>query len=133
LAYQLKEAFRAAMAIGRSGDVEVFAVCLAIFDTWCRASKLSAFVTLANSLRSWRAEIVNYARSGGASNAFAESINHLIKNQKRQAPGYATWTGFRGQILWTFGEVVDPNTGEILPLRAIPRGQGTAYLQPSFA
>ena len=130
LAYELKEAFRAMMAIGRSGDVELFAVCLAIFDTWCRASKLSAFITLANSLRSWRAEIINYARTGGASNAFAEALNHLIKNQKRQAHGYATWQGFRCQILWAFGEVVDPETGEILPLRLVPRGQGATCQQP---
>ena len=79
-AYELKEEFRAAMAIGRAGDVEGFAAALDIFDTRCRASKLAPFKTLANSLRSWREEILNYARTGGASNAFAESLNHLIKN-----------------------------------------------------
>ena len=66
-------------------------------------------------------------------NAFAESLNHLIKNQKRQAHGYATWAGFKGQILWCFGEVVDPETGEILTLRSIPRGAGARYHQPQFA
>ena len=130
LAYQLKEAFRAAMDIAKTGDTELFETCLEIFDSWCRTSKLAAFVTLANSMRSWRTEIVNYARTGAASNAFAESINHLIKNQKRQAHGYPNWTGFRCQILWCFGEVVDPNTGEIRLLRSIPRGQGATYLQP---
>jgi transposase len=133
LAYELKEAFRAAMDIAKSGDAEAFEICLEIFDAWCRASKLSAFVSLANSLRSWRTEIVNYARTGAASNAFAESVNHLIKNQKRQAHGYPTWAGFRGQILWCFGEVVDPNTGEIRLLRSIPRGEGANYWQPQFA
>jgi transposase len=133
LAYELKEAFRAAMAIGKTGDVDTFTICLGVFDAWCRASKLSPFVTLANSLRSWRNEIINYARTGGASNAFAEAINHLIKNQKRQAHGYNTWTGFRGQVLWSFGEVVDPETGEVVPLRSIPRGHGATYLQPQFA
>ena len=72
-AYQLKEAFRASMDIAKTGDAELFEICLEIFDTWCRASKLAAFVTLANSMRSWRAEIVNYARTGAASNAFAAS------------------------------------------------------------
>jgi transposase len=129
-AYELKEAFRAAMAIGRAGQVEDFVVSLVVFDTWCRASKLSAFVSLANSLQTWRREILNYARTGGASNAFAEALNHLIKNQKRQAHGYATWQGFRCQILWAFGEVIDPNTGEVRPLRFIPRGQGANHLQP---
>ncbi|MCA1681719.1 MAG: ISL3 family transposase [Acidimicrobiales bacterium] len=133
LAYELKEEFRAAMAIGKAGDVEGFAVALNTFDTRCRASKLAPFKTLANSLRSWREEILNYARTGGASNAFAESLNHLIKNQKRQAHGYATWAGFKGQILWCFGEVVDPETGEILTLRSIPRGEGARYHQPQFA
>jgi hypothetical protein len=74
-----------------------------------------------------------YARTGGASNGFAEAINHLIKNQKRQAHGYPSWTGFRGQILWCFGEAVDPETGEIVPLRSIPQGQGARYIQPRFA
>ena len=130
LAYELKEAFRAAMAIGRSGDVDNFIIALDLFDTWCRASKLAPFHSVANSLRSWREETINYARSGGASNAYAEALNHLIKNQKRQAHGYTTWEGFRAQIIWTFGEVIDPANGEILPLRTIPRGQGARYHQP---
>jgi len=133
LAYELKEAFRAAMAIAKGGDVESFTICLEIFDTWCRASKLPAFKTLANSLRSWRVEIINYARTGGASNGFAEAINHLIKNQKRQAHGYRSWDGFRAQMLWCFSEVVDPETGEIVPLRSLPRGEGATYIQPQFA
>ena len=118
------------MVIGRSGDVENFTIAIDIFDAWCRASKLAPFKTLANGLRSWREEIINYARTGGASNAFAEALNHLIKNQKRQAHGYGTWEGFRSQMIWAFGEVVDPDTGEILPLRTIPRGQGARYIQP---
>jgi transposase len=133
VAYELKEAFRAAMAIAKTGDVDTFAVCLAVFDTWSRASKLSPFVSLANSFRSWRKEIINYARTGGASNAFAESLNHLIKNQKRQAHGYGSWNGFRSQMLWVFGDVIDPDTGEVRPLRSIPRGEGTRYFQPLFA
>ena len=133
VAYELKEAFRAAMAIAKTGDVDTFAVCLAVFDTWCRASKLSPFVSLANSFRSWRKEIINYARTGGASNAFAEALNHLIKNQKRQAHGYGSWNGFRSQMLWVFGNVIDPDTGEVRPLRSIPRGEGTRYFQPQFA
>jgi len=130
LAYELKEAFRAAMEIGKAGDVDNFIVALDLFDAWCRASRLAPFKTLANGLRSWREEIINYARSGGASNGFAESINHLIKNQKRQAHGYPSWQGFRTQILWAFGEVIDPDTGELLPLRSIPRGHGAHYEQP---
>lgn len=84
-------------------------------------------------MRSWREEFINYARTGGASNGFAEAINHLIENQKRQAHGYGSWAGFRYQMLWCFGEVVDPDTGEILPLRSLPRGEGAHYLQPQFA
>ena len=133
LAYELKEAFRAAMAVGKNGDVVAFGACLDLFDAWCRASKLAPFKTLANGMRSWRTEVLNYAATGGASNGFAESLNHLIKNQKRQAHGYATWAGFRSQLLWCFGEVFDPETGEILPLRRVPRGQGPRYQQPSFA
>lgn len=72
-------------------------------------------------------------RQGGKSNAFAEAIIHLIENQKRQAHGYRTWAGFRGQILRAFGEAVDPETGEILPLRLVRRGEGATWLQPQFA
>ena len=133
LAYQLKEAFRTLMAIGRSGNVEAFSAGLELFDAFCRRSKLAPFIKAANGLRSWRAEIINYARTGGANNGFAEAINHLIKNQKRQAHGYGSWSGFRGQILWCFGEAVDPDTGEIVPLRWVPRGEGARFLQPQFA
>jgi len=86
-----------------------------------------SFATLARSFRTWRGEILNYATTNGASNGFAEALNHLVKNQKRQAHGY------RGQILWCFGEAVDPDTGELVPLRSVPRGAGARFVQPSFA
>ena len=133
VAYELKEAFRVAMAIGHSGDVATFSAALDLFDALCRFSGLEAFVILAKTLREWRVEIVNYAASGGKSNAFAEAIIHLIKNQKRQAHGYRSWLGFRGQILWAFGESVDPETGEVKPLRSVPRGMGASWFQPQFA
>lgn len=133
LAYELKEQFRDLMAIAKTSDTAAFEAAFDAFDARCRSSKLAPFVTVANGFRIWREEIINYAATGGANNGFAESINHLIKNQKRQAHGYPTWNGFRGQILWVFGEAVDPETGEILALRSIPRGQGARYLQPRFA
>lgn len=133
LAYELKEAFRAAMALGRSGDVENFELAIRMFIAMCRQSRIAAFVTLGKTIENWKTEIVNYARSGGASNGFAESLNHLLKNQKRQAHGYPTWEGFRGQMLWSFGEVVDPDTGELRTLRSLPRGEGARWVQPQFA
>jgi transposase len=133
VAYELQEAFRTAMAIGKAGDVETFTAALELYDALCIGSGIEAFVKLANTLRDWRTEVVNYAVSGGASNGFADSLNHLIKNQKHQAHGYRTWAGFRGQILWAFGEAVDPDTGEIKPLRSVPRGLGANWVQPSLA
>jgi len=133
VAYELKEAFRVAMAIGRGGDTATFAACMDLFDALCRSSGIEAFAAVAKTFRDWRTEIVNYAASDGASNGFAESLNHLIKNQKRQAHGYRTWGGFRGQMLWAFGEAVDPATGEIKPLRSVPRGMGANWTQPQFA
>jgi transposase len=130
VAYELKEAFRAAMGIGRAGDVAVFTVAVDIFVAWCRDSGLKPFATVARTFRSWRDEILAYAATGGASNAFAEAIIHQIKNQKRQAHGYGSWHGFRGQVLWVFGEAVHPETGEIKPLRLIPRGEGAQWHQP---
>jgi hypothetical protein len=121
------------MAIGKTGDVDLFRRSLDDYEARCRYCGLTPFRTVAKLLRRWRTEILNYARTGGASNAFAEAMNHLIKNQKRQAHGYRTWAGFRGQILWTFGEAVDPDTGEIVALRSVPRGEGARYLQPRFA
>ncbi len=82
-AYELKEAFRVAMDIGRTGDVETFTAAFELFDALCTGSGIEAFARLAGTLRGWLAEIVNYAASGGASNGFAEAMNHLIKNQKR--------------------------------------------------
>lgn len=130
LAYELKEVFRTLMKIGKSGNVSAFSTGLDLFDAFCRQSKLAPFIKAANGFRSWREEIINYARTAGASNGFAEAINHLIKNQKRQAHGYGSWNGFRGQILWCFGEAVNPETGEVVPLRLVPRGEGASYLQP---
>jgi transposase len=127
-AYELKEAFRAAMAYAKTGEAELFAAALDLFDALCRGSGLRPFATLARTFRSWRSEILAYATTGGATNAWAEAINHLIKNQKRQAHGYKSWYGFRSQMLWCFAtEVVDPDTGEILPLRLIPHGQGPRH------
>jgi len=127
-AYQLKEAFRAAMAFGKAGRVELFEAALDLFDALCRGSGLAPFVTVAKTFRTWRGEIVAYARTGGASNAWAEAVNHLIKNQKRQAHGYNSWAGFRGQMLWCFAtEVVDADTGEITALRLVPRGDGPRF------
>ena len=71
-------------------------------------------------------------RTGVRGIALQISLIHLIKNQKRQAHGYRSWAGFRGQILWTFGQAVDPETGEIVPLRSLPRGEGANWLQPQF-
>jgi len=129
-AYELKEAFRSAMAIGKSGDTASFAIAIDIFIASCRLSKIAAFITVAKTFEAWREEIVNYAVCGGASNGIAESLNHLLKNQKRQAHGYATWEGFRGQMLWAFGEVVNPDTGEVVALRSLPRGEGARWVQP---
>ena len=132
VAYELKEAFRAAMATGKSAEVTTFTAALDLFTALCVGSKIPAFVTLAKTFGEWRQELINYAVSGGASNGFAESLNHLLKNQKRQAHGYRTWEGFRGQMLWTFGEAVDPDTGEVTPLRSLPRGEGARWVQPQF-
>lgn len=126
LAYELKEAFRAAMTFGKASDTETFQAAMELFDALCRGSGLVAFAKVAKTFRAWRTEILNYAATGGASNGFAESVNHLIKNQKRQAHGYSTWLGFRGQILWCFGEVPHPVTGRLVPLRSLPRGEGAA-------
>jgi transposase len=127
-AYELKEAFRAAMAYAKAGQEELFAAALDLFDALCRGSGLRPFMTVAKTFRTWRTEILAYATTGGATNAWAEAINLLIKNQKRQAHGYKSWYGFRTQMLWCFAtEVVDPQTGEILPLRLVPRGQGPRH------
>jgi hypothetical protein len=121
------------MASARTGNVALFRAALELFDAPCRGSGLKAFGTLARSLRTWRGEIFNYAVTGGASNGFTEALNHLVENQKRQAHGDRSWLGFRGQILWCFGEAVDPDTGELGALRSVPRGAGARFVQPSFA
>ena len=121
------------MAIAKTGNVALFRAALELFDALCRGSGLEAFGTLARSLRTWWGEILNYAVTGGASNGFAEALNHLVKNQKRQAHSYRSWLGFRGQILRCFGEAVDPDTGELVALRSVSRGAGARFVQPSFA
>ena len=50
-AYELKEAFRVAMAIGRSGDVGLFTAALELFDAPCIGSRIPAFASVAKTLR----------------------------------------------------------------------------------
>jgi transposase len=73
-AYELKEAFRVVMAYGRAGDVPTFTAALDLFSALCHASRITPFKTAAGLLRRWRTEIVNYARTNGASNAWAEAV-----------------------------------------------------------
>ena len=130
LAYELKKAFRAAMAVGPTGNLHAFNVYLDLFDLWCRNSKLPPFHTLTTTLHTWRQTTINYTRSGRAPNAFAEAFNHLINNQKRQAHNYAHWQSFRTQIIWAFGKAVHPHTGDITTLPTVPRGERANYVQP---
>jgi Transposase len=132
LAYELKEAFRAAMAIGRSGDVDNFIIAIDLFDTWCRTSKLAP-------LRPSPTACTRGGRRSSTTPAPAEPPTPMPKpsttsSETRNAKPTATAPGrFRAQIIWTFGEVVDPDTSELLPLRTIPRGQVARYQQPKFA
>lgn len=66
-------------------------------------------------------------------NADLRRTEEKFRSQKRQAHGYGSWLGFRGQILWAFGEAIDPDTGEVKPLRSVPRGEGARWIQPQFA
>ena len=90
-AYELKEAFRAAMAIGRSGDTATFNSALELYDALCRGSGIAAFVSVAKTFTDWRTEIINYAASGGASNALPKpsSISSRTRSARRTvtAPG----------------------------------------------
>ena len=51
VAYELKERFRVAMAIGRSGEVTTFTAALEKIDALCVGSRIPAFATLAKTLR----------------------------------------------------------------------------------
>ena len=73
IAYELKKASRAAMALGKSGDVENFENATRMFIAMCRQSKIPTFVTLGKMIENWRTEIVNYAGTGGASNWLTRS------------------------------------------------------------
>src|SRR5205807_1213928 len=130
-AYQLKEAFRAAMHVAKSGDVELFEICLSIFDTWYRASKLSAFVT------PWPTPSARGEPRSSTTPALARpptpSPNPSTTSSKPEAPSpqLPTWTGFRGQILLGFGEVIDPTPEKSSPFAPSPRGKGANYHQPN--
>ncbi len=75
-AYELKEAFLVAMAIGRCGDTQTFAACLDLFDALCRSSGIEAFVTLAKTRSqtgAWSSQraapnaVIAVANAGGGS------------------------------------------------------------------
>ena len=85
------------------------------------------------SFKTWHQEILNYATTNGATNAFAEGITNSIKVIKRNAYGYRNWQSYRATIKYRLGESINPHTGELLQTRTIPPGQGTHLTQPSFA
>lgn len=83
------------------------------------------FAGTARNFQYWRSEIIAYARTDRANNGFAEGITNTIKVRKRIASGYPNWTSFRATIIWPLGEALNPATGELIPIRSIPPGQGT--------
>lgn len=106
-----------------------------LLDLWCAEAEDfgEPFAGTAHSFRYWRAEIIAYAQTGCATNGFAEGITNPIKVRKRMAYGYPSWQSFRATMVWTLGEAIDPHTGELLPLRSVPPGQGVHLIQPLFA
>ncbi len=63
-----------------------------------------------------------------------DSTYVFSRSRRRQGVDhtYPSWLGFRGPILWVFGEAVDPETGEVKRLRSVPRGMGANWFQPQF-
>ncbi len=129
-AYDLVQWFRAVM----DSDLEVDEM-IGLLDAWIAEAKTfgDPFAGTARSFAYWRDEIIAYARSGNATNGFAEGITNTIKVRKRIAYGYPSWHSFRATIVWILGEAIDPTTGELIPIRSIPPGQGTDLIQPPFA
>lgn len=129
-AYNLVQWFRAVMDPDLEPDETA-----ALLDLWCAEAEAfgEPFAGTAHSFRYWRTEIIAYARTGGATNGFAEGITNPIKVRKRMAYGYPSWESFRATMVWILGEAIDSDTGELLPLRSVPPGQGVHLTQPLFA
>lgn len=129
-AYDLVQWFRAVMDPDLDPDEMA-----QLLDLWILEATHygDPFAGTARSFRYWRSEIIAYARTNRATNGFAEEITNTIKVRKRIAYGYPNWTSFRATMIWTLGEALDPTTGELLPIRSVPPGQGTHLKQPPFA
>ena len=67
------------------------------------------------TLRRWRALLLAYFDTGGASSGPTEAINLLIAKTRRLGHGFRNWHNHRLRLLPACG--LDWNTDQVLPIR----------------
>ncbi len=83
-------------------------------------SEIPELVRLAKTLSTWRAELLAYFTTGGASNGPTEGLNLLIKKIKRVGHGFRNFDNYRLRLLLHCG--VTWNTQRPTPIRGrLPR------------
>ncbi len=74
----------------------------------CRVDEVEEIRSLANTLASWRSEILAHHHSG-ASNGPTEGLNLLVKKVKRCGHGFRNFDNYRLRVLLHAGGVTWPN------------------------
>lgn len=73
------------------------------FYCWCADVDVPEIITLATTIGNWQTEILNYWRTGGASNGPTECMNLLIEKFRRVGHGYRDFDRYRFRLLLSFG------------------------------
>ena len=83
----------------------------------CRADEVEEIRSLANTLSSWRSEIIAHHHSG-ASNGPTEGLNLLVKKVKRCGHGFRNFDNYRLRVLLHAGGVTWPELPDPPRLRS---------------
>lgn len=87
---------------------------------YCADADIPELTRLANTIDSWRADLLAYFDTGGVSNGPTEAINLLIKKIKRVGHGFRNFDNYRLRLLLHCG--VDWDTVRATPIRGrLPR------------
>ena len=94
---------------------------LTVFFHHAAEADIPELTRLAKTIDRWRDEVLNYHRTGGASNGPTEAVNLLIEKIRRIGHGYRNFDNYRRRLLLGCGI-----TWSTVPTRRI-RGRHTAF------
>ena len=101
-AWQLKEITR---DLYRAATIDQARQALDLLYAWADTSNIPELRRFAGTVRRWEHEILNYHRTGGASNGPTEAVNLAVKRIKRVGRGFTNLHNYRLRLLLHCGGV----------------------------